>query len=327
MKKFVSYFEASRFCRTTILVAAMVSFFSACSKKEVNPEVLAKVGKREITISDFKQEVEWRKQNERPVPNKEILLGEMISRELTLQKAKALGLEKDFDVQRTYEDILASKLREGELATRVASVKVSPEEIHADYKKNLQRYTQPAKARLAMIYIKTDRKMSQEKITEQENRMGDVSKLAKALPENSKGFDSIAVDFSDDQSSRYKGGDVGWFDKGASLYRWPTEVIQSGFALKTGELSSIIKTADGFYLIKKTDARDTVVMPYEQVQGTIRHRLLAQKRQEAEAVYARELQTFAPVETNEQALAGIDFPKTTVANAPEFKPPALPRSQ
>jgi parvulin-like peptidyl-prolyl isomerase len=285
------------------------------------------VGNREITAADFKQEVEWRKQNERPLPDKEILLGEMISRELALQKAKALGLEKDRDVQRTYEDILTSKLRERELVSRVSAVKVSPEEVRADYQKDLQRYTQPAKARLALIYIKTDRKMSQEKIAEQATRMGEVLALAKALPENVKGFDRVAVDFSEDQSSRYKGGDVGWFDEGEARYRWPNEVVQAGFALKTGEVSSVIKTSDGFYLIKKTDARDAAVASFEQVQGTIQHQLLAEKRRETEKDFARELQSFAPVQTNEQALAGIDYPKTTVATAPEFKPPALPRSQ
>ena len=124
MKKSVYYFEISRFGRATILVAASFVLFSGCSKKGANPEVLATVGNREITINDFKQEMEWRKQNERSLPAKEILLGEMIARELALQKAKSLGLEKDPDVQRTYQDILRSKLKERELGPRVAAVKV-----------------------------------------------------------------------------------------------------------------------------------------------------------------------------------------------------------
>ena len=39
--------------------------------------------------------LEWRKQTGRNLPDKEVLLGEMISRELAVQKARALGLEKD----------------------------------------------------------------------------------------------------------------------------------------------------------------------------------------------------------------------------------------
>jgi parvulin-like peptidyl-prolyl isomerase len=326
MNPIVFHFNASRFCRATILVASAAVIFSGCSEKKTNPDVVATVGNREITVADFKQEIEWRRQNERPLPDKEVLLGEMISRELSLQKAKALGLEKDRDVQRTYEDILASKLRERELAARLTAVKVSEEELRADYKRNLQHYTQPAKARLSLICVKTDRKMSEEKIAGIESRMGEILKLAKALPEGSRGFDRVAVDFSEDQASRYKGGDVGWFDDGASLYRWPTEVVQAGFGLKIGEVSEVIKAPDGFYLVKKMDARDSVVAPFEQVQATIQHRLLAQKRQETEAAFARDLQSFAPVQTNEETFAGLDYPKTTVAAAPEFKPPALPRS-
>jgi len=327
MKRFVSYFETRRIGCATILIAATVAIFSGCSEKKANPDVLAKVGNREITVSDFKAEIEWRKQNERALPDKEVLLGEMISRELALQKARSLGLEKDRDVQRTYEEILASKLKERELAARLAAVKISTEEAQADYQKNLQRYTQPAKARLALIQIATDRKMSREKTDELEARAQEVLELAKALPENVKNFDRVAVDFSDDQASRYKGGDVGWYDEGATLTRWPAEVMNAAFALKTGEISDVIKTGKGFFIVRKLDTREAVVTPLAQVQGSIEHRLLAQKRQETEAVFARELQTFAPVQTNEQAFAEIDYPKTTVATAPEFKPPALPRTQ
>lgn len=326
MKKSVFQFEVSRICCVT-LVAATASIFSGCAKNAANSEALATVGNRQITISDFKEEIEWRKQNERPLPAKEILLGEMIARELALQKARALGLEKDRDVQRTYEDILTSKLKERELASRVNAVKVSADEVQGDYKKNLQRYSQPAKARLALIYLKTDLKMSREKISEQEGRAAEMLSLAKALPENSKGFGQVAMDFSDDQASRYKGGDVGWYDQGAADYRWPTEVMTAGFALNVGDVSEVIKTAKGFFIVRKLETRDAVIAPLEQVQGSIQNRLLTQKRLEAEAAFARELQNFAPVQTNELRLAEIDYPKTTIAIAPESKPPALPRSQ
>lgn len=327
MTKSVFHKASCRFACATILVVAAALVFSGCSEKKTNPDVLATVGTHEITIADFNEEIAWRQRTGRSLPEKDVLLGEMISRELSVQKAKSLGLEKDRDVQRTYDDILASRLRERELAARIDAVKVSPEEARADYQKDLEHYTQPAKSRLSLIYIRSDAKWSEKKQAELEARADDVLNLAKALPKDTKGFGGVAADFSEDQSSRYKGGDVGWFDSGEALYRWPAEVVQAGFALNVGEISGIIKTASGFYLVKKTDARDSVVAPFEQVRGTIEHRLLAEKRKETENAFSRELQSFAPVKTNEQTFDGLDYPKTKMANAPEIKPPALPRSQ
>lgn len=323
MKKF--QFNSNGFYCATILLAMVI--FAGCSKKEANPDVLATVGKHEITVSDFNEEIAWRKKTGRSLPDKDALLAEMISRELSVQKAKSLGLDKSREVRRTYEEILASQLREQELASRIAALKVSPEEARAVYRKQLKDYTQPAKARLALIYIKVDPKWSETKISELEARANDVLNLAKTLPEDTKGFGRVAVDFSEDQASRYKGGDVGWYDQGAPLYRWPNDVMQAGFALKVGEVSDIIKTSKGFFVVKKTDARESVVQPFERVQETIEHRLLAEKREETKKTFARELQSFAPIKTNEQALAGLDYPKTKMANAPESEPPALPRSQ
>jgi parvulin-like peptidyl-prolyl isomerase len=314
-------------CALSLAAAAML--FSGCSQKVAAPDanVLATVGTTRITLDDFNREIAWRKQNERKIPGKEELLAEMISRELSLQKARSLGLEKDADLQRAYGDMLVAKVREKELSKAMASIQVSDAEARADYEKNISRYTEPAKARLAVIYMQTTRTTSDEKRAEIESRMSQVSELAKALPENTKGFGKLAIDFSDDQASRYRGGDIGWFDEGRTGYRWPDEILKTGFALKTGAFSDILKTATGYFLVTKLDSRDAVVTPFEKAQGMIRQKLLAEKRQQAERDFAQQLQNVAPVQKNDEALAKIDFPKTTVAETKELLPPALPRTQ
>src|SRR5205814_2494414 len=129
------------------------------------------VGSKVITIDDFKKEVKWCRDHHRPLPEKSALLEEMISHELALQKATALGLQKISDVQRNYEEMLIGELKDRELVPQVDAAKVSQQEIEAAYTRDIAKYTQPAKARLAIVYMKMDRKASPQQKAEIQTKM------------------------------------------------------------------------------------------------------------------------------------------------------------
>ncbi|MDB6030530.1 MAG: hypothetical protein JWM16_868 [Verrucomicrobiales bacterium] len=310
-----------------LTLTASILFISGCKQKAVDSSILAKVGSREIRLEDFKTEVEWRIKNHRPLPDRRELLDEMIARELLLQKARAEGLENDPDVRHSYESLLAGKLRDRMLTPRVEALKVSSEEVQSLYKKELARNTQSAKAHLALVCIKTDSKMSSEKRAEAEKRIQEARQFALGLPSSTRGFGQIAMDYSEDQASRYKGGDVGWFDENQTAYRWPSEVVAAGFGLKTnGAISEVIAAANGFYLVTKLDARESVATPLGQLQASLQRRLLTEKRQQTETAFRQELRDAAPVQSFPQALGEVNYPATAVAKAEELAPPTLPRS-
>ena len=236
------------------IVAAAV--FSGCSK---NPsgEVLARVGDKEITVADFKAEYERRQANRQPLPDRQGLLDQLVDREAMLQRAKAAGLNNAADVRRACEDILIAKFKDTELAPKLAAVaKVSPDEVRAAYEKEKARYTQPAKVKLAFVFIAVDFKANTNQVAAAAARAEDAQRLAVALPPDTRGFGQVAADFSDDQLTRYRGGDAGWFAADGLAERWPKEILAAGFALKNpGEMSGVLRSQNGFYLAKKLDAR------------------------------------------------------------------------
>ena len=307
------------------LVLALTGLFTSCTRKPAaNPNVLVKVGSHEITIQDFDREVQWYVKSRRPLPDKETVLEQMISRELRLQRAKASGLENDPDVQRRYQAMLAGRVEDLELKPRLEALTVTPEEIRAVYEKEVGRYTRPAKVRLALICIKTDSKMSVEKLAEAERRIAAARQAALALPAGSRGLGAAAAEYSEDQASRYRGGDVGWFDQGRTEYRWPAEVVTAGLALaKNGDTSDVIKASEGFYIVSRLDSREPVVTPLEQAQGSIQRRLLTEKRQQTETAFNLKMRAFAPVETFTQVLAKVPYPTATMAKAEDTHPPML----
>src|SRR5438874_12854557 len=81
--------------RISASLLLLLALLSGCSRKAVSTNILARVGSHEITIQDFDREVQWYVKSRRPLPDKETVLEQMISRELRLQKAKASGLEND----------------------------------------------------------------------------------------------------------------------------------------------------------------------------------------------------------------------------------------
>ncbi len=312
---------------SALLALALAVAIGGCSPKR-SGEVLARVGDNVITTDDFKKEVQWRLNNNRPLPERTALLEEMVAREISLQKAKAFGLEKNFDVQHNYSDMLVGKLKDRELAPKVEAAKISSDEIRTTYEHDINKYTKPAKTRLALVYMKVDRKMNAEQKNAVEARMAEADKAAKSLANFTHGFGAVAMDFSEDQSSRYRGGDVGWFDESDPLFRWPKEVVQAGMGLQQiGQISPIVRASTGLFLVMKTDFRDKTVTPLANVSASIQRRLLAEKKKQIEQSFAKELRATTPVQTDTIALSQIDYPTTTVAQVEEKLPPALPRSQ
>ncbi len=86
------------------------------------------------------------------------------------------------------------------------------------------------------------------KKTKQEARdqIDDLRKQAK--PEN---FVDLAKEYSTEPAAKTSGGDLGFFKKGAMV----KEFDDAAFAMKKGEISSVIETQFGFHILYKKDER------------------------------------------------------------------------
>lgn len=66
-------------------------------------------------------------------------------------------------------------------------------------------------------------------------------------------FADLALELSEDATTRINGGDLGWFPQGVGVM--PPEVEAAAFALSAGQTSRMIQTETGYYLIK-VDLKD-----------------------------------------------------------------------
>ena len=315
-----------------LFAAVLLPLLPGCSKPVAKPDpnVLAKVGPVEIRVEDFNREMDLRQKANRTVLSKNELLQEMIQQELLVLKAKQAGVEKDPDFIRSQKSLLVNRYKERELRKQIdpftgTATQVSTEEVQVRYQQTIDKYTRPPKARLAIIYVKADAKASDEKRAEARQRIQEARAKALARPADSKGFGALAIDYSEDQASRYKGGDIGWVDKDRDGYRWPKEVVSAGFALPTrGAISDVIETTSGLYLVSRLDSRDGVVTPLSEVEPTIRRQLAAEKRRQAEETFLSKSREGVPVEIRAEALAAAKTPPVATAKRSEPEPPVFP---
>jgi peptidyl-prolyl cis-trans isomerase C len=260
--------------RVAVLWAVLL--VAGCGHKQEDTGVLAKVGAREFRIADLDAEIARRTAAKRPIPVLADLLAEMVGYELLLQSARSAGLENDPEVLRTYHNLLIGAYKENELRPLLDSAVVSDAEVTAWYNANPERYRAGERARFGVIFVAVDSRASAETRRTLRGRADEARTLA--LADDGRDFAKVAVRFSDDQSSRYKGGDIGWVKKDGGTPRIPRGVIEAGFGLRAEGVSEVIETQEGYYLAKLLGREPASMVPLEQVRGAIKTQLLDEQR-------------------------------------------------
>lgn len=316
-----------------VFMAALAGAFvlTGCSEKKPS-DALAKVGSREIRSADLQQEAERRRKLGRYVPDKKVLLEELVQYEALLQRAKAKGIDQDPQVARELGNLLVGKLIEQEVIAAAEKVTVTDDEVRAEYEKNRAKYTEPAKVRLAVLFLEASASSTEAKRTETRERIAEALRRFKESPPvvsrnpAAQGFGSLAQVYSDDQASRYRGGDIGWLSAGDFNQRWPKAVLQAGYALEKGQVSDIIQTDNGFYAVLKTDLRAPTERSLKEAEAALRHQLLVAKRRHLDESFRKEAERAVGVTLNADALARFELkrPERALAKSRETQPPEIP---
>lgn len=321
-----------------LFLSSAVCLVSQCEKPApataagASGPALATVAGQAITEKDLLQEAEWRRSNNQAVPPAPELLQEMVNRLALVEKAKRDGVADDPATQRRIQSVIVASLRAKQFDAELAKVAVSDEEIAKAYEARRAEFTRPGLDRFAILFQAADAKASDARKAEAKKKLEDALVLADANPAPggrgpaAGGFGQVAAQHSDDQVSRYKGGDVGWIETGAKETRLPANVIEAGRALEKGKRSGVIEAADGYYVILKSDARPGGARALEEVADNLRQQLLRDKRRAMEEGFLADAISSSKASIDTAAAAKVSLPDSgsppAPANtAPELSPP------
>lgn len=274
------------------LLVAVIMSGTGCRDHEqskVDADVLARVGTTEIRTKDLVAEIERRQRLVHDNADREALLEDLITRQAMVARALHLGLDQDPKVRRNYENLLIGELKARELEPGIRALEVTA----ADLK--LASEPQPASAvrsgpvsEFAILSSLARNRPSPQKRAQMVERLTEARQRALQLPAAIRDFSELAIDYSDDQASRYRGGQVGWFDHAPAKYRFPIEVLEAGFQLRSpGEISNVIETTNGVFLVRLMARRSAGEPAPASDETLLRQKILAQKQSEAQAEFIR----------------------------------------
>lgn len=258
-----------------LLSGAVILAIAGCQKAP--KDVVAKVGKRYITIDDVNARFDprWSRFTsfEDELQKKKDMLEQLVQDKLLLAGAYRAGLDKDSTVlaaiEKSKNNLLLNVLYQKEV---VEKVNLTDDDL-MDYYKSLG---EEVRARHILVKDKS---------------------LADSLYEAIKSgadFAELAEKFSEDPGSKKKGGDLGFFTRG----RMVKEFEDAAFALDVGEVSKPVKTQFGWHIIKLEEKRKRNQLPFEQQKDKLRQQLKRVRQQQLASAFVERVKEGAEVQLN-----------------------------
>jgi peptidyl-prolyl cis-trans isomerase SurA len=311
-------------CFLLISVAALSVILKA--DDETIEQIVARVNNQIITRSEYlhsKEELKKEAQQQDPVNADKLIaerdkdvLRDLIDQQLLLQKGKDLGITADTEVIKKLDemrkDMKLDSMEELEKAAQSQGISfedfkqnlrnqiitqqvigkevgsrlvINKEEEQAFYEAHKSDMEQPETIRLSEILVSTEAKPNDS--TDEAQRLKAAEAKADDLLaqiHNGAKFEDVAKKNSDGPTAA-QGGDLGDFKRGTLA----KELEDKTFAMKAGEVSDVIRTKQGFVILKVVEHHNAGIPPLSEVEPRIQDALYMKKLQPALREYLTKL--------------------------------------
>jgi len=192
-----------------------------------------------------------------------------------------------------------------ETSKAAATVQVTQDDLRAYYDQQREQYRVPEQVKVSHIWIKmplpgADGKIDDKAVAEAQGR---ADNLLKQIKSGAK-FEDVAKKYSEDPGSANVGGSLGWIGKG----QLTGEFEKAAFSLPKGQISDVVKSLDGFHIVRVDDKQDAHVKPLDEVKAQIEPIVKQQKAQQAAQKQAEALLKQAQAQTLDAAAAAQGIP-------------------
>jgi peptidyl-prolyl cis-trans isomerase SurA len=317
-----------------LLLLGLVALPMAVGADTVVEEIIARVNNSIITRTEFNRSKEQLKQeaqqqdaaNADKIYNErqKDVLRDLIDQQLLLEKGKDLDITADTELIKrldemrkqmnleSMEDLEKAATQQGisfedfkqnmrnqiitqqvigkEVGSKMSVTKEEEQKFYDEHKSEME---QPEQIRLSEILISTDKKGDADTSSEEERVAAAKGKADDLLAEIQKGasFEDVAKKSSNGPSAS-QGGDLGYFKRGALA----KELEDKTFAMKVGDVSDVIRTKQGFVILKVEEHQQAGVPPMSQIEGRLQDAIYMQKLQPALRAYLQKLREDAYID-------------------------------
>jgi len=300
-------------------------------------EIVARVNNQIITRSEYlrsKDELKKEAQQQDPVNADKLIaerdkdvLRDLIDQQLLLERGKDLGITADTEVIKRLDDMrkemkldtmedlekaaqeqgvsfedFKQNLRNQIITQQVIGkeveqkMNISKEDEQKYYEEHKSEMEEPEQIRLSEILVSTEKKNANDSADESQRLQAARAKAEDLLAQIRKGaaFEDIAKKNSDGPSAS-QGGDLGFFKRGTLA----KELEDKTFAMKAGDVSEVIRTKQGFIILKVAEHHSAGVPPFSEVERHIQDAVYMQRLQPALRAYLTKLREDAYIDVKQ----------------------------
>jgi peptidyl-prolyl cis-trans isomerase C len=287
------------------------------AKVDTANAIIFRMGDRQLSVDAFAKLLGPAPQRRTRQPEHErrrAFLDEVVRVEVLAERARSQGAFDGPAFERAARELQVDTMMQslfGENGSLVA--KVTDDDIRKFYDENPEEFAIPAQVRVSHVLLKTAQEAHA------------VLQQARGLGGDMTRFAALAREQSQDEYTRLKGGDLGYFGQApsptspadvntsASMRKKvvPIPVREAAFSLReSGEVyDRVVKSDLGFHVIALVHRREGSRYELAQVTRAIRERLEVERRTAAVDAFVGEIEKRAHIEINESALARVRVPK------------------
>ena len=226
-----------------------------------------------LTITDAEVDAQIA-QIRKQYPNEQAFLGALQQQGLSVDRLRT----------RMRSQMQVAKIIEKQIAP---SIGVDDKAIGAFYEGNKQQFFEPEAVRTSHILFRVPE--NADAATRSKARVEADAVLKRAR--KGEDFAKLAREFSQDNSAA-NGGDLGLVPRGQTPPPFETAI----FALKQGQVGSLVETTFGFHIVKVAERRQARQVPLPEVTDRIRQFLVGQQQQQKTAELVGQLRAKAKVD-------------------------------
>lgn len=311
------------------LLVAVLPF--ALSADTVVEEIIVRVNNSIITRSEFlheKDRLKQEAQQQDPANADKIysqherdVLRDLIDEQLLLEKGKDLDISADTDIVKrldqmrkdfnleSMEDLEKAATAQGvsfedfklNLKNQIIKEKVigrevlshmniSPDELHKFYEEHKAELQRPEQVRLSEILVATPTGDAANDPAQIDAAKAKADALLEQIHKGTS-FEDVAKKGSNGPTAS-QGGDLGYFKRGTLA----KELEDKTFAMKPGDVSEVIRTKQGFVLLKVAEHQQEGIPPYTEVEARVQDAIYMQRLEPAKRAYLQKLREEAYID-------------------------------
>lgn len=314
------------------MIAALATLLAGCGgdapepPSESSADVVAVVGDTQIRVDDIRDQIarQGTPSGDRALPERRRreALDALIWRAALYESAVAAGIDKEPEVRERWKRMLAQIHEERLRASQPEPEPIPDSLVQQHYQATIARFDEPERRRVQAILLKIPAHATPGKRAEMRARAEEIH--ASAASATDAEFRKLVMSHSEDQATRYSGGEFGWVDR-KQAGRLPAEAVEAAFSLNEPGVAPLVETEAGFHIVRLVEIRPARRRTLEEVKAQLLRELAASLQEEREKAFRQRVLSGLTVKIDDAALARVP-PPPAPSPAAAVRPPQLPAS-